>query len=235
MPTPVRIILIYVDDGLICFSRGTNIDHILDTMDKAFSNTRGPAGCYVGLCITRRRDTQEIFLDQTHYLTKLVRKFGFLDVVPLSVPADPHSHLSFLSSDDFSSTTNFPYQTIVGCLQFACIGTRPNISYAVSVAAKYCLNPSPAHYNALRRILKYLAGTLDLGLFFSGSNHPLSLSAYSDADFAMDLDDRKSRSGYILFVNHGPVFWASCKQASYASSTTEAKYLAASSTTKEII
>jgi hypothetical protein len=175
MPTPVCIILIYVDDGLICFSRGTNIDHILDTMDKAFSNTRGPAGCYVGLCITRRRDTQEIFLDQTHYLTKLVRKFGFLDVVPLSVPADPHSHLSFLSSDDFSSTTNFPYQTIVGCLQFACIGTRPNISYAVSVAAKYCLNPSPAHCNALRRILKYLAGTLDLGLSFSGNNHPLSL------------------------------------------------------------
>jgi hypothetical protein len=116
--------LIYADDGLICFSRGTNIDHILDTMDKAFSNTQGPAGCYVGLCITWRRDTQEIFLDQTHYLTKLVRKFGFLDAVPLFVPADPHSHLSFLSSDDFSSTTNFPYQTIVGCLQFACIGTR---------------------------------------------------------------------------------------------------------------
>lgn len=66
------ILLIYVDDGLICFSPGTNIDHILDTMDKAFSNTRGPAGCYVGLRITRRRETNEIFLDQTHYLTKLV-------------------------------------------------------------------------------------------------------------------------------------------------------------------
>lgn len=229
------ILLIYIDDGLICFSRGTNIDHILDTMDKAFSNTRGPAGCYVGLRITRRRDTQEIFLDQTHYLTKLVRKFGFLDAVPLSVPADPHSHLSFLSSDDSTSATNFPYQTIVGCLQFACIGTRPYISYAASVAAKYCLNPSPAHCNALRRILKYLAGTLDLGLSFSGNNHPISLTAYSDVDFAMDLDDRKSRSGYILFVNHGPVFWASRKQASCASSTTEAEYLAASSTTKEII
>ena len=57
------ILLIYVDDGLICFSRGTNVDHILDTMDQAFSNTRGPAGCYVGLRITRRRNTHEIFLD----------------------------------------------------------------------------------------------------------------------------------------------------------------------------
>jgi hypothetical protein len=204
-------------------------------MDKAFSNTRGPAGCYVGLRITRRRDTHEIFLDQTHYLTKLVRRFGFHDSIPLSVPADPHTSLSLLSSDDPSSTSHFPYQTIVGCLQFAYIGTRPDLSYAVSVAAKYCSNPSPAHCNALRRILKYLAGTLSLGLSFSGQNHPLSLTAYSDADFAMDLDDRKSRSGFILFINHGPVFWASRKQASCASSTTEAEYLAASSTTKEII
>jgi transposase InsO family protein len=229
------ILLIYVDDGLICFSRGTNIDHILNTMDKAFSNTRGPAGCYVGLRITRRRETNEIFLDQTHYLTKLVRKFGFHDAIPLSVPADPHSPLSFLSSDASLPATPFPYQTIVGCLQFACIGTRPDLSYAVSVAAKYCVNPSPAHCNALRRILKYLAGTLNLGLSFSGDNHPITLTAYSDADFAMDLDDRKSRIGFVLFVNHGPVFWASRKQTSCASSTTEAEYLAASATTKEII
>lgn len=91
------ILLIYVDDGLICFSKGTNVDHILDSMDKAFSNTRGPAGCYVGLRITRRRETHEIFLDQTHYLTKLVRRFGFHDSIPLSVPADPHTTLSLLS------------------------------------------------------------------------------------------------------------------------------------------
>lgn len=204
-------------------------------MDKAFSNTRGPAGCYVGLRITRRRDTNEIFLDQTHYLTKLVCRFGFHDSIPPSVPADPHTSLSLLSSDASSSTSPFPYQTIVVYLQFACIGTRPDLSYAVNVAAKFSAHPSPAHYNALCRILKYLAGTLDLGLSFSGNHHPISLTAYSDADFAMDLDDRKSRTGYILFVNHGPVFWASRKQASCASSTTEAEYLAASSTTKEII
>ena len=203
-------------------------------MDQAFSNTHGPTGCNVGLRITRRRDTHEIFLDQTHYITKFVHKFGFLDAIPLFISADPHSHLSFLSSDDLSSTTNFPYQTIVGCLQFACIGTSPNISYVVSIAAKYCINPSPAQCNALRHILKYLADILDLGLFF-GNNHPLSLAAYSDTDFAMDLDDQKSRSGYILFVNHGPVFWASRKQASCASSTTKAKYLVVSSTTNEII
>ena len=105
----------------------------------------------------------------------------------------------------------------------------------MSGVAKYCTNLSLAHCNALRHILKYLAGILDLGISLSGNDHPLSLTAYSDADFAMDLDDQKLRSGYILFVNHGPVFWASRKQASCASSTTEAEYLAASSTTKEFI
>ena len=154
------ILLVYVDDGLVYFSRGTNIDYILDSIDKAFSNTRGPTSCYIGLRITCHQDTHEIFLDQFHYLTKLVRKFGFQSSVPLSVPADPHTNLSFLSSDECYSDPNFPYQTIVGCLQFACIGTRPDLSYAVSVAAKYCVNPSPAHCNALRQILKYLAGTL---------------------------------------------------------------------------
>lgn len=151
-------------------------------MDKAFSNTRGPVGCYVGLCITRHRDTHEIFLDQTHYLTKLVRKFGFQDFVPLSVPADPHTPLSFLSPQDCSSDPNFPYQTIVGCFRFACSGICPEFSYAISVAGKYCVNPSPAHYNALRRILKYLASTLQFGISFYGNDHPLSLTTYSDAD-----------------------------------------------------
>ena len=229
------ILLIYVDDGLICFSKGTNIDFILNSMDKAFSHTRGPASCYVGLRITRHRESNELFLDQTHYLSKLVRKFGFSDAIPLSVPVDPHTHLSLLSSDDPSSSSTFPYQTIVGCLQFACIGTRPDLSYAVSTAAKYCSNPSVAHCNALRRILKYLAGTLHLGLSFSGHHQPLTLTAYCDADYAMDLDDRKSRTGFVLFLNHGPVLWASRKQACCASSTTEVEYLAASATTKEII
>ena len=105
----------------------------------------------------------------------------------------------------------------------------------MSTAAKYCSNPSPAHCNALRRILKYLAGTLHLGISFSGTHQPVSLTAYCDADYAMDLDDRKSRSGFVLFLNHGPDLWASRKQACCASSTTEAEYLAASATTKEII
>lgn len=70
------------------------------------------------------------------------------------------ANLSFFSSEDCSYDPIFSYQAIVGCLQFACIGTHLNFSYVVSVAAKYCVNYSPAYCNALRQILKYLAWTM---------------------------------------------------------------------------
>ena len=87
----------------------------------------------------------------------------------------------------------------MGSLQFACIGTHPDISYAISVAAKYCANPSPAHYNALRLILKYLSRILSFGISFSWNDHPLSLIAYTDVDFAMDLDNCWSRPGFFFW------------------------------------
>lgn len=151
----------------------------------------------------------------------------------LSVHVDPHTHLNFLSFDDSTPDPSFLYHNIVGSLQFACIETRHDFSYAVNLAAKYYTNPSPAHCNALRRILKYLVGTLSFSTSFSQNGHALSLTVYTDADFAMDLDNRRSRSRFILFVYHSLVLWATRKQANCASSTT--KYLVASSTTKEII
>lgn len=123
IPFKVGKKIIYVDDGLVCIIRGSNIVHILDSMDKAFSNTQGPTSCYIGLNITRHRDTRELFLDKTHYLTRLVQNFDFQDSVPLSVHVDPYTHLSFLYSDDRIPNPSFPYQTIVGSLQFACIRT----------------------------------------------------------------------------------------------------------------
>lgn len=129
-------------------------------------------------------------------------------------------------------SSRFPSSNYRCCFQFACIGTRLDLSYDVSVAAKFCANPSPAQYNALRCIIKFLAWTLALNISFFGNAQLLFLTFYNDVDFAMDLDDWRSHS---RFIHHGHVLWASRKQANCASSTTEAEYLVASSTTKEII
>jgi hypothetical protein len=92
------------------------------------------------------------------------------------------------------------------------------------------------HCTAVKRILKYLRGTTDYALCYSSDNTaPNSLVAYTDADYAGDLNDRKSRSGSILLLNNGPVIWLSRKQPCTATSTTESEYVAASLTSKEAV
>lgn len=124
-------------------------------------------------------------MDQFHYQTQLVRKFGFQDFVPLPIPTNAHTHLNFFSSNDCNPNPSFPYHSIVGSLQFACIKIRLVLSYAISVATKFCANHSLAHRNVLQRILKYLVRILSFGIFFFGNDHSRSLTAYIDADFAI--------------------------------------------------
>ena len=130
----------------------------------------------------------------------------------------------------------FPYQEIVGSLLYLATHSRPDIAYEVSTVAQYASNYREIHCTAAKRILRYLRGTSDLGLCFSSDSKPnQSLIAYADADYAGDLNDRKSRSGSVLIVNNGPVAWLSRKQLCTAGSTTESEYVAASLTSKEVV
>ncbi len=110
---------------------------------------------------------------------------------------------------------------------------RPDIAQAVSAVAKYTAAPSEAHMTAAMRILRHLKGSADLGLMYHRDGQ--QLTAYCDADWAGDRDDRKSTSGNLLLLADGAVSWLSKKQASVALSTTEAEYNALSQCTQEII
>ena len=130
-------------------------------------------------------------------------------------------------------TADVPYRELVGSLMHLAVATRPDLSYAVSTLSKFLENPSKEHWSAGKRVLKYLAGTVDVGLTFcrDSSNE---LVAYSDADFAACVDSRKSISGVVLMLNDGPVVWSSRKQTVVATSTTDAEYVAAHDAAKEI-
>ena len=155
----------------------------------------------------------------------------------MSTPSDPHVHLSSPRPDDCdSSIPHFPYQEIVGSLLYLATHSRPDIAHAVSVVAQYATNFREIHCTAVKRILKYLRGTTDYALCYSSvSTGNQVLLAYTDADYAGDLNDRKSRSGSILLLNNGPVLWLSRKQPCTATSTTESEYVAASLTSKEVV
>jgi len=119
--------------------------------------------------------------------------------------------------------------------------TRPDIANAVNQAAKFCSAPTMIHLHAVKRILKYLSGTKQLQLTYTGVNggaleHNVPIiDAYSDADWAGDLQDRKSTTGWILKLAGGAVSWCSRRQDTVAKSTMEAEYVAASSIVDEIV
>jgi hypothetical protein len=112
--------------------------------------------------------------------------------------------------------------------------TRPDISFAVGQVARFCSKPGMAHWEAVKRIISYLSGTLQYGIRFSGSYNQ-ELTGFSDSDFASDKDTRRSTSG-LLFLRHGgPIAWRSKRQSCVTLSTTEAEYVAASEATREAV
>ena len=187
--------------------------------------------------ITRDLAHRRLYIDQQRYTETLLTRFGYENANPVSTPSDPHVPLSYPPPNDSDTTVpNFPYQEIVGCLLYLATHSRPDIAHVVSVVAQYSTNFREIHCTALKRILKYLRGTTDYALCYSpDTTAPNSLVAYTDVDYAGDLNDRKSRSGSILLLNNGPVLWLSRKQPCTATSTTESEYVATSLTSKEAV
>lgn len=125
------------------------------------------------------------------------------------------------------------YQRLVGRLLYLC-HTRPDIAYAVSIVSRYMHEPRSAHMDAVQRILRYLKGTPGKGLLFRSNGH-LTIDGYSDADWASCLDDRRSTSGYCVFVGGNLVAWRSKKQSVVSKSTAEAEYRALSQGLSEML
>lgn len=130
--------------------------------------------------------------------------------------------------------SNYPYRGAVGSLMYLSVGTRPDITHAVGIASRYLENPRIVHENAVKRIFKYLNGTINFGILYTGTDG-MQLIGYSDADHAGDVDSRRSTSGYIFKLGNGLVSWNSERQKSVAISTMEAEYMSASEAVRELV
>lgn len=129
----------------------------------------------------------------------------------------------------------FPYRQAIGSLMYFMIGTRPDLAYIVGMLSRFMERPQIEHWNAVKRIFRYLKGTTNYGISFGLNTNDANVIGYSDADFAGDIDTRLSTTGWVCFVNSGPVAWSSRKQTITATSTTEAEFIALCAVTKEII
>ena len=134
----------------------------------------------------------------------------------------------FLSRIKLSTKCSTPlvdtilYQQLVGSLLYL-THTRLNISYAVGLVPRFMQEPHELHWKVAKRILRYIKGTHTYGIQYS-SNGNADLVGYTDSDWAGDLDDRKSTSGYVFHLVYGPIFWSNKKQRTISFSSTESEY-----------
>ena len=129
--------------------------------------------------------------------------------------------------------SNVPNSSAVGSLMYAMLCTRPDICFVVGLVSRYQSNPRREHWKDVKRILRYLKGTMDYHLCYQGSS--LCLVGYSDADRGGDLDQRKSTSGFAFLLNKGAISWCNKKQTCIALSTVEAEFVACSAAVQEAI
>ena len=153
-----------------------------------------------------------------------------LNCKPATTPIEQNPRIRADSGDPVDK---HQYQRLVGRLIYLS-HTRPDIAYAVSIVSRYQHEPRSGHVEAAHRILKYLKGTPGRGLWFEGNGH-LVVDGYSDADWASCLDDRRSTSGYCVFVGGNLVSWRSKKQPVVSKSTAEAEYRAMSQGLNEML
>ncbi len=123
----------------------------------------------------------------------------------------------------------------IGCLTYATTISRPDLAAAVGVLSKFMSKPGKEHWQGIKRVLRYIQGTLKYGLMFSTDGTSPTLTGYSDADWGGDASTRRSTTGYVFQIQGNTVTWCSKRQASVSKSTTEAEYVALSTACQEAV
>eukprot|EP00253_Pinus_taeda_P031300 PITA_31300 len=172
-----------------------------------------------------RQNEGGIFLCQTKYLKQILKKYGMEYAKLVCTPMVTGCNLS---TNDKSVGVHQPtYKSMIGSLIYL-RGTRLDIMHAVGIIGRFQANPKETHLQAVKRIFKYLQGTKNYGLWYPRDTD-LTLHAYTEADWAESMDDRKSTSGGAFFMGSRLISWFCKKQSSIALSTVEAEYVATTS------
>uniref|UniRef100_A0A2N9I718 Integrase catalytic domain-containing protein n=1 Tax=Fagus sylvatica TaxID=28930 RepID=A0A2N9I718_FAGSY len=210
-------ILVYVDDLIITGDNTKMIDSFVDGLAHRFSiKDLGQLSYFLGVEVVPNQ--QGILLSQRRYILDILARTHMQDAKPVLTPI-PTSPPLLKSGTALPDPTE--YRTIVGSLQYLLI-TRPDLAFAVNKLSQYMHTPTTDHWSFVKRLLRYLCGTINEGLQIHRKS-PLNLHAYSDADWAGDKDDFSSTSAYVIYLGRNPVSWSSKKQKTIARSSTEAE------------
>ena len=234
-PKTGTIVALYVDDVLLTGPFSEGIQRIKDALHAKFKMTdMGACSYYLGMTVFRDRANRTLRLGQSAHIERFLRHHGMWESKPQSTPMETTSRPlpaeeGYVASTDLRQT----YQSAVGSLMYAMLGTRPDIAFAVSVVSRFSSNPTEAHYASVKRIFRYLRSTVTWHLTYRGSLQ--DLIGYTDSDWAGDHATRKSTSGYVYNLGSGAISWSSKRQATVALSTCEAEYIGQTQAAKEAV
>lgn len=227
-------VLVYVDDILVA-ARGTQLITMVKQKLMSLFDVRdlGEAKWFLGMELIRDRNQGTLVITQRQMAKELVAKYGLSEAKTKSIPISTSIKLTRGEEDEALDTSEFKYSELVGSLLYLSVCTRPDIAQSVGALAKYMSKPTQQHWQVAKGVLKYVAGTIDHGISF-GHNQE-ELIGYCDADYAGDLDTRRSTTGYVYILYGGAISWSSRLQPTVAVSTTEAEYMASAYAVKEAL
>lgn len=222
------LLILYVDDGFVASINKVDLLTVYGFLKSKFKINIVNDCTFLGIKYVRNRTEKIIYLDQSKYIKQKLDQFGLSNCKSVPSPI-----VSGSLNETFSDVIeNYPYRQAVGSLLYVAVKTRPDILFAVSYCSKFLEKPNSTTIKIVKRIFRYLKGTIDYKLKFGGSSS-LSFRAYSDADLGGDRENRKSTTGYLVWLN-GPIIWKSKQQRCVVDNTCESEFIAAAQCCKDV-
>lgn len=224
----VAYFLVYVD-GIILKGNNTKfLEKFVMQLSNRFSlKDLGPLHYFLGVEVINTQNG--LFLSQHRYILDLLEQYNMTGAKDVVTPMRNSTTFSLSEKSPLVDPT--PFRKLVGSLQYLAF-TRPDVSFAINKLSQYMHAPTEIHWQALKRVLRYLKGTLHHGLFLHRGS-PLRLTAFSDSDWGGSMDNARSTTPYILYLGSNVISWRSARQKSVSRSSTEAEYKAAANAAAE--
>ena len=224
-------LILFVDDLLICSKNRVKLNYIKNLLSKRFKmKDLGKVKTYLGIDIDFKYDKQIITLSQEKYIESLANKYKIKDAKLFATPMEQNLKLEFAQS----ARENLKYRNLIGALLYISTGTRLDVSYSVNYLSRFQNSYDENHFKYALRILKYLYFTKDLKLTYKKNLNADILDSFVDADWAGDIVDRKSTTGYVMRMYGNVIYWKSRKQNSVTKASTFAEYVALSECVSEL-
>jgi len=218
----VLLVGVYVDDLIITGADQGEVENFKAAMKEHFDMSDLGLLCFY-LGVEVRQDAEGIVLRQARYAERILELGGMAGCNPAATPMEEKLRLSRESKAEEVDPTH--YRRLVGSLRYL-VHTRPDLAFAVGFLSRFMQRPTAEHLQAVKRVLRYVAGTLDFGLHYKRAPGTAHFVGYCDSDLAGDVDSSKSTNGTLFFLGDYLVSWQSVKQRVVALSSYEAEYIA---------